>query len=219
MSRTLHVDLLLWKRFIDDVLVVCMHTSRRQLLSLLNSWCPGIIVTNDEGDNNLVTNFLDLRISIAGSQFVYETFRIPLNAYAYLPFSSNHSYKTKSGIVSTEAFRLLVTNRYQNSYDAQVRFCTRKLCDRGYPRKIVLSLLERFPWHMKEQLLSRRSFQKVPVVPFKLCFTPLLKDFKFGCIVRSYIDILDDEIRKRLQFVMCYTSDPNLFRLHYGRFI
>ena len=219
VQTSLHNDVLLMKRFVDDVLIVCINHTLSQLLDIFNNWCAGVAITNDDGADCTVTTFLDLRIRFQHGCLFYSTFRKPLNAYAYLPFSSNHSTATKLGIISTEAFRLYVTNRCKQSFESEIVFFARKLCDRGFPKHLVFSTLDRFPWHKKDFYLNRRQAFKVPVVPFKLCWTPLFKNFKFGSIVRSHVDALDLNIRDRLKVVLCHTSDPNLFRRHYGRFL
>ena len=106
ISRSVHANLLISKRFVDDLLVVVHRVTRSALLELFNSWCLGIIITNDEFEGSVNTTFLDLSISRLGSLFVYSTYRKPLDSYAYLPFSSNHSLAVKSGIVATECCRL-----------------------------------------------------------------------------------------------------------------
>ena len=142
--------------------------TRSALLEFFNSWCPGIIITNDEFEGSVNTTFLDLSISRLGSLFVYSTYRKSLNSYAYLPFSSNHSLAVKSGIVATECCRLLVTNRYSTTFQAQLNFFAQKLQDRGYPIGLIQSVFERYPWNKKAELLARRRFEKCAVVPLKL---------------------------------------------------
>ena len=111
-ARSLRSSLLLYKRFVDDAIVfVHPSVSLNSLLVLFNSWCPGIVITNDEGHaQGLGTSFLDLSIEITRSAINYATFRKPLNSYAYLPFISSHPSSTLRGIVSTECYRMLVTN-------------------------------------------------------------------------------------------------------------
>ena len=124
----------------------------------------------------------------------------------------------KSGIVATECCRLLVTNKYSTTFQAQLNFFAQKLQDRGYPIRLIQSVFERYPWNKKAELLARRRFEKCAVVPLKLNWSPLLEHFGFSSIVRDNLHCLDSNIRKRLRIVMCFTSSANLFRLYYGRF-
>ena len=51
--------------------------------------------------------------------------------YDYLPFVSCHSKNTKVGIFKVETIRLMRTNLFQASFEAEVEFTFRKLIDRG----------------------------------------------------------------------------------------
>ena len=61
----------------------------------------------EEDENCLDVNFLDLNLCIENEKFTHKTFRKPLNAYAYLPWSSCHPPSVKKGIVATELQRIL----------------------------------------------------------------------------------------------------------------
>ena len=61
IARILASNLWLHKRFVDDVLIVSTQYNRLELLDICNSWCPGIVVTNDELQTDTATTFLDDR--------------------------------------------------------------------------------------------------------------------------------------------------------------
>ena len=188
------------------------------MLQLFNSWCPGIVVTNDECEGARKTTFLDLCIVLNGSSIYYCTFRKPLNAYAYLPFDSNHPLSSKLGIVATECMRLLITNKEKASYDSQRAFFADRLQDRGYPWLEIMKQFVKYPWHAKATLLERRHTIKKHVVAFKLVWSPGLEKLGFSSVVKSRLSLSDDVIKNKLRAVMCFTSAPNIFRLQYGRF-
>ena len=137
--------------------------------------------------------------------------------YAYLPFNSNHSVTTKRGIISTETFRMLITNRFHADFATQIAFFAQKLCDRGYPLELILKGFFKLPWSSKDSLIRRAKVDKPSIVPFKLKWNRAYEGFSLGST--DLESCLDSEIRKRIQVVLCYTSDPNLFRLRYGRFL
>ena len=219
IARTLASNLWLHKRFVDDVLIVSTQYNRCELLDICNNWCPGIVVTNDELQTDTATTFLDLSITLSNGKFNYRTFRKPLNSYAYLPWSSNHSLASRRGIICTECIRLLTTNRFEHTYHSELLFFAKKLCDRGFPHDLVFVTFTRYPWSEKRGLLKKKNSARLSVVPFKLVWTPALKYLSFGSIVGLHLDSLDADIRNRIKVVMCFMSAANLFRLRYNRFL
>ena len=119
-AHTFSVSVRLYKRFVDDILVVLDRgVETADLLDCLNSFHPNIVCTNDGTEGNKAVTFLDLDICILGNKLAFSTHRKPLASYAYTPFDSNHSSATLLGIVATEAVRLLRTNNSQHTFDKQ----------------------------------------------------------------------------------------------------
>lgn len=218
IARVLSSSLWLYKRFIDDVLVIGQGSSLSKLLGLFNQWCPGVKITNDD-EAGKFTSFLDLLFVNNDGHFNYSTFRKPMNKYAYLPYSSNHALGTKLGIVSTECVRLLITNETDVQYARQQEFFLARLVDRGYPEYQVRKVFERYDWNERESILRKRIKPKVQVVPFKLQYAPGLASLGFARIVAKHKQLLPECVETRFRFVMCYTSANNIFMKRYSRFI
>ena len=92
MQASLRSSLWLYKRFVDDVLVVhTQHVTAADILQGFNEWNVAITVTHDSSEKPEQTTFLDLKLVVRDMQIVYETHRKPLNTYMYLPSNSCHS--------------------------------------------------------------------------------------------------------------------------------
>ena len=132
-QHTFSSSLCLYKRFVDDVLVVLSERVKtEQLLLALNTFCTDIICTNDGSESDTCVVFLDLDINIQGCSLVYSTHRKELATYNYTPYDSNHSVHTLLGIVATEAIRILRTNSHEDTFRFQRDIFVGKLKLRGF---------------------------------------------------------------------------------------
>ena len=136
----------MYKRFVDDTLVVYRRGLFSTLAAMLNSFDESIRVTHDVSELEHYTTFLDLQITRKDGVFDYSTHRKKLCTYAYLPFNSCHSVSSRIGIVHTEFYRLLLTNRDEHNFNSQVVFFSGKLKDRGYKPSLVRKYVERYTW-------------------------------------------------------------------------
>jgi hypothetical protein len=218
-TYTFHASMLVYKRFVDDILVLLdKRILMAEMLAVLNGFHANIAVTNEDEDDKSVA-FLDLDISIFGGTLDYSTHRKELAAYAYTPFDSCHAHSTLLGIVATETVRLLRTNLLQRNFNAQIWFFISKLKMRGYDVTLVRNIIKRYAWADKHEILKRSSCRNVKqVVPLKLPYSPKLSLLHINRTFRTYEALLPPDIQASLRPMVALQTAPNLFRLRYSRF-
>ena len=111
----------LWKRHIDDILILWPHSRDKPntLLQDLNQFYPTIKFTNESSDQSI--NFLDLTI-YKGPRFKekclldIKTYFKPTNSFQYLHYSTCHPRTTLKGIIKGETIRFLRSMSDQTTY-------------------------------------------------------------------------------------------------------
>ena len=218
-KHTFSVQLHLYKRFVDDVLVVMGENCNTQdMLNSLNAFDDLIVCTNDGTESGTKVTFLDLDIDFSMGALSYSTHRKPLATYGYTPADSCHSKQTLMGIVSTEAIRLLRTNSSMSSFTYHCAFFASKLKLRGYDLLEVRRILAKYPWHRRSELIVPVKKIKQQVVALKLPFSPNAIQIKAASIFRSYEHLLPGRIRATFRPLVAWETSPNLFRIRYSRF-
>ena len=213
---------LVFKRFIDDILVVDDGSIEvDDLLALFSSFDDCIVVTFEHGESDVCTHFLDLEIDFTNPELVYRTYRKPACTYAYTPAMSCHAKSVLEGIVATEVVRLLRTNNRRRDFAFQIVFFAGKLIARGFDPSMIRRVACRYPWRHRNKILERRgkSSVKTYIVPFKLRFCEGAEQLGISGIMRSWMHLLDRGEPRPLRPVVCYTVAKNLFRERYSRFL
>ena len=219
MKQLFREQIRLYRRFVDDVLVVAEHLDLNMFLSEANRWNPAIHITHDTTEDGSWTNFLDLTLIVKDSIIKYSTYRKPMNTYQYTPFNSSCPMHTKLGILESEFRRLLRTNMFEEDYAQQVTFFAAKLRERGYPAELIYKYVLKFPWKRKAEILSKTTVNSKTVVPFKLIFAHGLGELGLGSILKKTSSFLPSWFGDNHRCVVCYTSQPNLFRRRFARFL
>ena len=100
--------ILLWKRFIDDVLMLFKGSEQEcgELVSWLNSLYPGVVKFKHEYSTDKV-EFLDLLLSMEHNRLKMDLFIKPSNKQLYLDFYSNHPNPCKEGVIFGQALRVI----------------------------------------------------------------------------------------------------------------
>ena len=142
-----------------------------------------------------------------------------MNTYQYTPFNSSCPMHTKLGILESEFRRLLRTNMFEEDYAQQVTFVAATLRGRGYPAELIYKYVLKFPWKRKAEILSKTTVNSKTVVPFKLIFAHGLGELGLGSILKKASSFLPSWFGDNHRCVVCYTSQPNLFRRRFARFL
>ena len=94
-------QILLWKRYIDDVISIVPKTSINQFHQFINSINQDIQFTYEIETNNSLP-YLDMLIQKSNSgQLSFNIYRKPTNTGQYLKFNSNHPITHKKSVVSS----------------------------------------------------------------------------------------------------------------------
>ena len=116
-------DIKLWRRFVDDTIVVIPKNSVGQFQDFINSINSNIQFTSEiEQDGTL--NFLDISITrLESGSITFKVYRKPTNTNRYLDCDSCHSKKQKEGVIrslSDRAHRICSANQVDQELN-QVR--------------------------------------------------------------------------------------------------
>ena len=193
---------LVWKRFIDDILII-WDGEREDLMIFLeqySSFTPSIkiqwTIREDFGE------FLDLFLIIEKQQnseilLQYKTHQKLLNTYLYVPFNSYHRRNVLKGFVRSEL------GRYKRNSSKEVYFLETKskfykrLRARGYPSSFLNPLFQSIDYytHLKPKSPSPSLFLKIPYTPTTEKLT-----------ISSIINIALPDIFDRQEIIMRYSK-------------
>ena len=220
VNAVLKSSIRLYKRFVDDVLIVhSQHISTADFVHVFNDWNNAINITHDSSEQPQQTTFLDLSLTVHGMQIHFETHRKPMNTYMYLPSNSCHNSRVFKAIVHTELHRLLITNMHEHNYYKHVMFFMQKLMHRGYSRSDFEAIVLKYPWHLKSERCSRsKKEQNQSLVCLKVKYFDGIEQLRFSSILNKHLKVLEESWPGQLKPILCQLSSPNLFRIRYQRF-
>ena len=220
MKQVFHESILLYRRFVDDVLIIAYDFDLHEFMSQANAWNTSIKITHDDTEQDNRTNFLDLTIEVMNNYIKCSTYRKPMNTYHYTPYNSSCAKHVKLGILESGFRRLLRTNLFQTDYDEQVQFFSERLRARAYPTEVIANYTLKFQWRHKNELLqTAHPSSKAAVVPLKLKFAHGLENIGIGAVLAQAASVLPSWFGEKHRFVVCYTAQPNLFRRRHARFL
>ncbi len=152
--------LLFYHRYIDDILSLFTSLAAHDLFfKRFNSLNPNTKCTGKVGDSVV---WLDLVIS-KGKRFAcdgrldIQLYQKHLNLFLYLPFNSNHPYKSKLGFVTTELVRYVCNNSCRLNY-----LCVRKQFllrprARGMPFSLLLKCFAKVLYDHRDRYLEDKA--------------------------------------------------------------
>ena len=154
-------NILLWKRFIDDVLMLFRGTEQQcqDLVDYLNSLYPGVVKFKHEFSTEKV-EFLDLIISIVNNKIETNLFIKPSNKQLYLDFLSNHPDHCKEGVIYGQALRVIERCSNKDDVDKHLDNLKNKLQKRNYPEKLINSKFRKARKKSRECLINQSRHAK-----------------------------------------------------------
>ena len=207
--------ILLWKRFIDDILMLFRGSKQecQELVNWLNSLHPGVIKFKHEYSTEKV-EFLDLVISKENERLETNLYIKPCNKQLYLDFNSNHPQPCKEGIVLGQALRVLERCSKKEDSEEHLQNLESKLKKRNYPEKLIKTKFSEAKKRNRNSLIHQGRHQKSgDDKKVRLLFTnnrgnpPLHQWFREAkkCLVK-------DDRAKALgdNFQICYRQPKNL---------
>ena len=163
----------LYKRFIDDIIVV--WTGPRDLLlefiNALNTKDDRIKITFDISDSSIP--FLDLLLfkDREKNTIQFCTFQKPLNKYLYIPFESFHPASNKRAFIKGELMRYARNSSNFTTFADTRELFWKRLRLRGYPYHFLLPLFREVKYSNRNKWLknSKRALDG-KVVVFKTTY-------------------------------------------------
>ena len=138
-SQSTHLEkIMLWKRFIDDILMLFKGTKAEceSLVTWLNSLLPGVVKLKYEFSYSRIV-FLDLEIFIEDGILKTSIHVKPTNQQLYLEYSSNHPQHCKDSIPFSQALRVVERCTSSEDRDGQLSILKTKFEDRKYPPELI----------------------------------------------------------------------------------
>ena len=219
-TQTILDAILLWKRFIDDILFFWRGSEEDLLafISHLNASHPTIKFEAKAGDSyNFTTrsiNFLDLTIWIDDAGFIQTTlYSKPCRVVSYLLPSSSHPSHITQNIPYSLAYRLKRIESLQCNLEMNLSNLKSELVSRGYIPRSVQASIDRVM-----ELSREDTLQKVPRPPnnrvvLSLPFDKRLPDIA-ARIRHRHQCLLDSDINAReympLPPMLSFTRTKNL---------
>ena len=163
---------ILWKRFIDDILMLIKGTEAEcgKLVSWLNNILPGVIKLKcNFSETNL--EFLDLKIMIVNGRLETELYVKPTNLQLFLSYDSNHPSHCKDGIVYSQALRVIERCSLPDSAQPHLENLKGKFLNRKYPEELIDNQFEKAKLKQRKDLIFQERKKKTKDNKIRLIFT------------------------------------------------
>ena len=184
-----HQEVLVFKRFIDDIFMVWTGNEQDlgHYLTSLNKRNPAIQFTWEFSSSSIP--FMDIQIS-KGSRFHSSgfldtsTYQKTLNQYAYISFRSFHPPSQKLAFINGELTRYIRNSSSLEDYLLFKKLFFKRLLLRGYPRGWLRKVFSKKMYFKRKDILwkQRKDVARAPIV-FKTVYTPRHRHLRFGEIL------------------------------------
>jgi hypothetical protein len=186
--------LLLYKRFIDDILVFTKDDGPllKNLIDDLNNINPKIKLTWTNKSTNC--NFLDINLFCSENNVVHSNvYQKPLNMYAYLPFHSYHTPGQKKGFIKAEALRYSRICSRKNDFLKMITLLNIRLLRRGYPLKFIESCTKNVKWEDRiDHLFNKpKNKNRVPLI-YKILYSPTHQHKQLRQALNKFTEKIND---------------------------
>ena len=143
----------IWKRFVDDVIVVIRKDDSQAVLNHLNSQHRKIQFTMEEEENGSLP-FMDVRFTRNNSgRLEREVYQKPTHTNRYIQYTSHHPKSVKSGVVECLARRAITVSSNEQALRKENRHIREVMRQNGYPGKVVENAIN------KQAKQSRKNSQ------------------------------------------------------------
>ena len=153
--------IMLWKRFIDDVIMLFKGSKSecQTLVNWLNSLMPGVIKFKHEFSFSRIV-FLDLEIFKEDGCLKTSLHIKPTNKQLYLDYFSNHPTHCKRSIPYCQALRVTERCTDSSDRDGQLSVLKTKFQDRNYPTKLIDTQFEKAKKKERKTLIYQQRRKK-----------------------------------------------------------
>jgi hypothetical protein len=182
-QRYIHNSLILFVRFIDDILaIVSDYTTGLELIELLNSRRTNIKLTYKI--RNMESQFLDLTLYKEHHEAMtlsVKAYSKPMNKFLFLPPTSCHPPHVFQGWLIGYGKRLRLNCSDNNEFNKSLTDFNSRLLQRGYEQKCITEAFNKIP--SRDTLLnnphntpnSSTTSSSSIGVPFVLTYTPSIR--------------------------------------------
>jgi hypothetical protein len=204
---TVHPNMVFYKRYIDDVIGIWSGT-REELerhIAWGNSYSETMIWNPEIG---LSVNFLDLNISLVGSNLMYRTHQKEMNTYAYLPPFSNHPYASFKGFIKGELIRYLRTNSSEGDFLRMKALFRVRLNQRGFSNRFLDPIFASVLWSHRGRALEDKVVDATPTKAMVVSFSKRSVLNDIGALIRKHEPRLVHDHPARL--LLAYKQSNNI---------
>ena len=141
--------------------------------------------------------------------------------FQHVPYDSCVPTSTKVGILHTEFVRLARTNDHFDDWWKQVLLFSQKIHERGYPSHLIRSVLNKRHWDRKHDFLEPRAadVESTPIL-FKIRFFDQADKCGLGRKLNAALSRHWSDMDRSLpRIIICWRSNPSLFRRRFSRFL
>ena len=152
--------IILWKRFIDDILMLFRGTKQEceSLVDWLNSLMPGVIKLKYEFSYTRIV-FLDLEIFLEDGILKTSLHVKPTNKQLFLEYGSNHPQHCKDSIPYCQALRVVERCTSTEDRDGQLSILKDKFEERKYPSELIDSQFKKAKGKERKALIHQQRKQ------------------------------------------------------------
>jgi hypothetical protein len=200
---------LLYKRFLDDILVMIKRSQLQQFLEAMNS-CDSQLKVNPSVSEYSV-QFLDLVVA-KGARYLSEhkldlsVYQKPMHAFLYLPPSSSHPPHTIKAWIRAELARFIRNSSSLSSYLSVRGAFFSRLIDRGYTTDELVPIFSSISYDQRAQLLQNVSVKEKTISNntafFSTFYSPLFRHIKLKSILERHLNMLETELGERTPKIM-----------------
>ena len=208
-------SLLLYKRFIDDVLIITKDSDTTELRNELNNLHPSIKLTWSPPAKHC--NFLDVIVSVKNGKLHTNVYQKHLNTYAYLPYHSYHTVAQKRGFIKGEAIRYARICTSEVDFKLMVKLFTLRLQRRGYPLSFIERSLGKVQHKDKHNYaVTSRNNNAKKVIPllFKTEYNPVVSHTNVRTALNQFtaniIKLANVHPSISQKVTICYKMPPKL---------
>ncbi|XP_078510443.1 uncharacterized protein LOC144770079 [Lissotriton helveticus] len=157
-----------WLRFIDDVFMTWTGDSDTldQFHQWLNDRTADIKFSISSSTRKIA--FLDVEVFPCEGKLATTLYSKPTDRNKSLMFSSNHPRNLRENLPYGQFLRVRRNCTFKEDFQYHSANLTSKLCNRGYPKKLVKSCMKRAQWTPRETTLERKI---KPALKRQVCVT------------------------------------------------
>jgi hypothetical protein len=132
------LDILLYKRYIDDIFTICHKKDTDVIISILNSQCPTIQLDLSSISKGIQGTFLDLDIKLdyADHKISHKLYQKSINRYMFLPQTTAHPKHMLENFVKAEVRRFVLNSTLEGDLQQALQLFHQRLIARGYKKKL-----------------------------------------------------------------------------------